>query len=65
MILTGAWSHAEKLLLAIGGFSICFLLLLIFIAFNISDYLNNEQQRKNDLYYERMKSKRRKRSNQE
>lgn len=59
-LTTGAWSHAEKMLLAAGGFSIACLLLLVFIALNISDYLNNEQQRKNDLYYERMKNKRRK-----
>lgn len=63
ILTTGAWSHAEKMLLAAGGFSIAFLLLLTFILFNISDCLNNEQQRKNDLYYERLKNKRRKRSN--
>lgn len=62
MISTRAWEWAanDKLLVAIGGFSIAFLLLLGLIAFNISDYLNNEQQRKNDLYYERLKNKRRK-----
>ena len=59
-LTTGAWSHAEKMLFAAGGFSIAFLLLLVFIAFNISEYLNNEQQRNNDLYYERLKNKRRK-----
>lgn len=54
------WTANDKFLVAIGGFSIAFLLLLALIVFNISDYLNNEQQRKNDLYYERLKNKRRK-----
>lgn len=58
--LAWEWAMNDKLLFAIGGFSIAFLLFLVFIEFNISDYLNDEQQRKNDLYYERLKNKRRK-----
>ena len=60
ILMTGAWSHAEKMLIATGGFSIAFLLFVGLILFNISDYLNSGQQRKNDLYYERLKNKRRK-----
>ena len=63
ILTTGGWSHAERLLFAVGGFSICFVIFVAFIVLNISEYLNNEQQRKNDLYYECMKGKRRKRRN--
>ena len=59
ILTTGGWSHAEKMLLATGGFSIAILLLFAFILVNINDYLNNEQRRKNDLYYERIKNERR------
>lgn len=58
--LAWEWSSVDKLLFAIGGFSIAFLIFVAFIVLNISEYLNNEQQRKNDLYYERLKNKRRK-----
>ena len=53
--LAWAWSEVDKLFFAAGSFTICFLIFVAFILLNISDYLNNEQQRKNDLYYERLK----------
>ena len=63
--MTGAWSHAEKMLLATGGFSIAFLIFVGFILLNINDYLNSDQQRKNDLYYERLKNERRNKNDNE
>lgn len=60
ILMTGAWSHAEKMLLAAGWLAIAFLLLLAFILLNIGEYLNNKQKIENDLYYERMKNEHRK-----
>lgn len=60
ILMTGAWSHAEKMLLAAGWLAIAFLLLLAFILLNIGEYLNNKQKIENDLYYERLKNERRK-----